>query len=197
MIAPGQLVRWLLRQPDRPQRGHYAIVEAATGDTATIRLDNGDRHTVNTKTIFVLPEEYAVKISKLFPSKYVKAADLGNKPVTLTIKTLKVETLGHGAEQEQKPVLYFEKATKGLVLNRTNAMTIASLYGDESEEWVGKRVTLFATTVRAFGKTQDTIRVKEEVPAQPRPQAQAAPHVEEAEIDDAEDVLDSADEAQA
>ena len=138
-----------------------------------------------------------MNIHELFPSKYVKAGDLNGKPVTLTIKALQIETLGHGQEQERKPVLYFEKASKGLVLNRTNGMTIAGLYGPETSDWIGKRITIFATQIRAFGKLQDTIRVKEEIPAQPKPQT-VAPQVEEAnEIDDAEDVLDPTDEAAA
>jgi hypothetical protein len=131
-----------------------------------------------------------MKISQLFPSKYVKAADLNGKTVTLTIAKLVVEELGHGTERERKPVLYFQKATKGLVLNRTNAMTIAGLYGDESDEWTGKRISIYPTRIRAFGAMQDTIRVREEIPAQPRPLAVATPIEEAAEIDDAEDVTD-------
>lgn len=131
-----------------------------------------------------------MKISQLFPSKYVKAADLNGKTVILTIAKLVIEELGHGAEKERKPVLYFQKATKGLVLNRTNAMTIAGLYGDESDDWSGKRIAIYPTRIRAFGAMQDTIRVREEIPAQPRPMAQAAQVEEAAEIDDAEDVTD-------
>lgn len=135
-----------------------------------------------------------MKISQLFPSKYVKAADLNGKTVTLTIAKLVVEELGPsghpGAEKERKPVLYFQKATKGLVLNRTNAMTIVGLYGDESDDWGGKRISIYPTRIRAFGAMQDTIRVREEIPAQPRPMAQAVQVEEAAEIDDAEDVTD-------
>jgi len=131
-----------------------------------------------------------MKISQLFPSKYVKAGDLSGKTVTLTIAKLVVEELGHGAEKERKPVLYFQKATKGLVLNRTNAMTIAGLYGDEADEWPGKRISIYPTRIRAFGAMQDTIRVREEIPAQPKPMAQAGQIEEAAEIDDVEDVTD-------
>ena len=131
-----------------------------------------------------------MKISQLVPSKYVKAADLNGKTVTLIIAKLVLEELGHGAEKERKAVLYFQKATKGLVLNRTNAMTIASLYGDESDEWAGKRISIYPTRIRAFGAMQDTIRVREEIPAQPRPQSANLAVEEAAEIDDAEDVTD-------
>jgi hypothetical protein len=134
-----------------------------------------------------------MKISDLFPSKYVKAADLNGKPFTLAIKKLVIEEMGHGNEKEKKPVLYFSNAAKGLVLNRTNAMIIANLYGDESDGWVGKRVTIYPTKVRAFGQMQDCIRVREEIPAQPKPQQQTQ-QVEESAIDDMEDVVDHADE---
>ena len=138
-----------------------------------------------------------MKMSQAFPSKFVKPADLNGKHVTLTIAKIVIEQLGHGAEAERKPVVYFLKATKGLVLNRTNAMTLVGMYGDESDDWVGKRVTLFATRIRAFGTMQDTIRVKDEVPPVAKAPASAqatgnpqAPVEEELEIDDEEDVTD-------
>lgn len=132
-----------------------------------------------------------MRVSALFPSKYVKAGDLNGKTVTLTIAKLVVEELGHGAEKERKPILYFQKATKGLVLNRTNAMTIANLYGDEADEWTGKRISIYPTKVRAFGTMQDAIRVREEIPAQPRPIAQAVEVEEPSGIDDDEDLADT------
>jgi hypothetical protein len=131
-----------------------------------------------------------MRMSDIFPSKYVKAADLQGRTVTLTIKELRVEEmLNHGNEKERKPVLYFERATKGLVLNRTNAMAIVTLYGDESDDWVGQRISIYPTRVKAFGAMQDAIRVKEEIPAQPKPVATAAA-IEEPTIDDDEDVTD-------
>lgn len=130
-----------------------------------------------------------MKISKLFPSKYVKALELNGKTVTLTIAKLVIEELGHGKDAERKPVLYFQKATKGLILNATNAKTIAALYGDESDDWTGKSIAIYPDRVRAFGKMHDVIRVREEIPAQPKPSQQAAV-VEENVIDDMEDVTD-------
>lgn len=132
-----------------------------------------------------------MKISDVFPSKYVKAADLNGRTVTLTIKSLAFEDmLNHANEKERKPVLYFERATKGMVLNRTNAMTIVGLYGDESDDWIGQRISIYPTRVRAFGTLQDAIRVREEIPAQPKPVAVAV-QVEEPSIDDDEDVADN------
>ncbi len=132
-----------------------------------------------------------MRMSDIFPSKYVKAADLQGRTVTLAIKELRVEEMGHGTEKERKPVLYFERATKGLVLNRTNAMIIAGLYGDESDDWLGKRISLYPARVKAFGEMQDCIRVREEIPASPKPVATAAQVEETTGLDDDEDVADN------
>ena len=131
-----------------------------------------------------------MKISTIFPSKYVAAEDLNGKPITLTITTCTLEEMqSHDNQKVSKPVVYFAKATKGLVLNRTNATIIADLYGDETDAWTGKRITIYPTRVKAFGKTVDAIRVREEVPAQPKPAPVNVP-VEEPTIDDVEDRID-------
>lgn len=75
-----------------------------------------------------------------------------------------MEEMGQGAEKESKPVLYFEKAKKGMILNATAARTIAALYGDESDDWIGQRIMIYPTTVNAFGKLNHVIRVKPQRP---------------------------------
>lgn len=135
-----------------------------------------------------------MKISQVFPSKYVAAADLNGKTVALTIKTVTMEEMTtHDSKKVQKPVVWFEKATKGFVLNLTNAKIIAALYGDETDDWTGKRIAIYPTRVKAFGQMQDCIRVREEIPAQPKPTAQAAAVEEPSGIDDDEDVTDHVD----
>lgn len=130
-------------------------------------------------------------ISKVFPSKYVAAADLNGKTVTLTIKTVTMEEMiTHDNKKANKPVVWFEKATKGFVLNLTNAKIIAHLYGDDTDLWTGSRISIYPTRIKAFGQMQDAIRVREEVPATAKPVA-TAPQVEErTDIDDDEDVTD-------
>jgi len=129
-------------------------------------------------------------IREMFPSKYLKGEDLQGREVTVTIKEMKVERLGAGPDKdkEDKPVLYFERATKSLILNRTNALVIAELYGPETAAWRGKRVTLYSERLRAFGKTHDAIRVKAEKPVEAT--KAAAPPPEPALAADPEDMLD-------
>lgn len=135
-----------------------------------------------------------MKMSQVFPTRFLTASDLGGKSYTLTIREVKMEEMqSHDSKTVIKPVCWFSNAQKGFVLNVTNARTIVALYGDESDDWKGKRITIFATRVKAFGKLEDAIRVKEEVPAEPMPTAKAA-HIEEAsDLDDLDDLMDYED----
>lgn len=132
-----------------------------------------------------------MNINSIFPSKYVKASDLGDKLVTVTIKSAVMEELGYGAEKERKLVVYFEKATKGLILNRTNAMIIGLMYTPETDNWAGNSIILYSARVKAFGSWHDAVRVKEQIP----PRNVGAARVPEAmtetpPLDDEDDVLD-------
>lgn len=105
-----------------------------------------------------------MKMSEAFPSKYLRAADLQDRQHTLTMKLVQKETI---ADDEKKPVLYFEKIAKGLVLNKTNAKTISNSYGDDSDGWEGKPLTLFTAMVDYRGDQVEAIRVRVPKPAAP------------------------------
>lgn len=102
----------------------------------------------------------------LFPSDYLAAVEFKGRDVTLTIaKVAREELQMKGGVKEKKVVVYFAKTEKKLVLNKTNADSIAQLYGTQAEAWVGKRVTLFPTTTQCGREVVDCIRVRETVPA--------------------------------
>ena len=98
-------------------------------------------------------------ISAAFPSKYLKSSDIGNKTWKLKIASVKIENVGSDAE-EHKPVLYFEGAQKGMVLNKTNAEAIAYVHGDETDNWLGKEIEVFTMMVQYQGRSQPGIRVR-------------------------------------
>ena len=116
-----------------------------------------------------------MKISAAYPSPYIRAADLDGTPRTLTIRTCVLEELGQGNDKQTKPVLYFEKAQKALVLNVTNATEIAAAYGDETGGWEGKPVEVYPTQVQFKGKLVDGIRVRIQPEAKPEKEPDAAP----------------------
>lgn len=101
-------------------------------------------------------------VDLMFPSKYLKAADFQGKEVTLTVATVKRDTLqlATGAK-EQKYVLSFVETDKMFVLNKTNAKAIAAALNEpKAVKWPGQKITLYPTTCDAFGKKTDCIRAK-------------------------------------
>lgn len=111
-----------------------------------------------------------MRVSSAFPSQYLRAADLQERAVRVTMNHITMEDIG----SDNKPVLYFTGKEKGLVLNKTNANNIANVYGDETDGWAGKEIELFPTIVDFQGKSVDAIRVR--VPrAKPAAATTAAP----------------------
>ena len=102
----------------------------------------------------------------MFPTQFLASEEFLDKDVTLTIRDVKIDNLRMAdGGAEDKPVLMFKKTDKKLVLNKTNATTIAKLHGSEARGWVGKTITLFPTECQAFGKTVSCIRVRPKTPA--------------------------------
>lgn len=67
-------------------------------------------------------------------------------------------------EKVAKQVLYFKEDVQKMIVNITNANTVANLYGTHPDQWIGKQIQIYATPVKAFGKTQDALRIRDFVP---------------------------------
>ncbi len=108
----------------------------------------------------------------LFPGKYLKASDVKDRgSVSLTIRELVPREKIEGGSGDVKPVLYFERTKRGLVLNKTNATAIAELYGDDYSSWPGKVVTLVVRRVDFQGRYVDALRIEMPQGTPQRPQA--------------------------
>ena len=97
-----------------------------------------------------------MKLNDLFPSRFLKAEDLKGRDVKLHIKGVSVEDLGG----ERKAVMEFLSTEKQMVLNKTNASTIAAMFGDDLDGWAGNEITLYPDKVAFQGKLVDAIRVR-------------------------------------
>ena len=76
-----------------------------------------------------------------------------------------IQTIKNKAgKDENVPVILFNNAPP-MVLNITNTKTIASLYGDLYNQWVGKSIQVYATKVKAFGAVTTALRVRPVIPA--------------------------------
>jgi len=100
-------------------------------------------------------------VDLMFPSRYLKAADLQEKPMSLTIKQVFRDQvrMTNGAVTE-KYILRFKETEKELILNKTNAKAIAKLLREpKAVNWAGSVIVLKPTTCEAFGEIVDCIRV--------------------------------------
>lgn len=97
-----------------------------------------------------------MKISGAFPSRYLRAADLQGKQAAVVMSHVTMETIG----DDERPVLYFKGKDKGLVLNKTNANTIADMFGDDTQDWRDGEILLFETSVEFQGKIMAGIRCR-------------------------------------
>ena len=114
----------------------------------------------------------ALDYRSLYDSEYIGHWDLEGRDVVVTIEKVSGgELVGNGGRKSRKPILYFAGKQKGMVCNKTNGRTIASLYGPKVESWAGKRITLFTSTARdpSSGSEVECIRVRPQVPPPPKP----------------------------
>ena len=105
-----------------------------------------------------------------FLSEYISAAEIIGKTPTLTISKVtleKVESMSKddaaAGKMKDRVVVYFaeSKSGRGWLLNRTNAECLRAMFGSrETNDWLGKRLTLMTQKVRVGPKMDDGIRVK-------------------------------------
>ena len=98
-------------------------------------------------------------IRNLFPKKYLDEPALGGQPRRVVIASVVVEQIGSDPP-ESKPVVRFAGLTLGLVLNKTNAATIAQSLGFNTDAWVGATLELRSEMVQFRGQVKPAIRVR-------------------------------------
>jgi hypothetical protein len=99
----------------------------------------------------------------MFDREYVGSWDLKGDTV-VTIAKVEGKELTSQRGKNKKPVIYFSNTEKAFVCNKTNGKAIAGMYGNKTEDWVGKKITLYPTTTSAGGETVDCIRVRPTIP---------------------------------
>lgn len=84
-----------------------------------------------------------MKTNTVFDSKYLTAADLNGQDVTVTISAAElIELDSKGRGKERKILLSFAGKQKHMICNKTNCRTVEKLYGDETDNWIGQRITI-------------------------------------------------------
>jgi hypothetical protein len=103
-------------------------------------------------------KEPHMRVSEMYPSKYLSAADLQGREHVVEIDRVVEEEIGR--DRVSKQLMYFRGRTKALVLNKTIVRAVAEFLDDETDEWRGQRVTLFPTTTQVGDEVKPCVRVK-------------------------------------
>lgn len=80
---------------------------------------------------------------ELYPGRFLKAADLKGKKVTLTLADVDLEELEGDDGKKTKCIISFQGKQKKLVACKTNGLCIKEMFGKDIANWIGKRVTMF------------------------------------------------------
>ena len=117
------------------------------------------------------PEEEMPTVSEIYPSEWLKAADLAGRAVTVTIASVEVRSFdARSGKEEKKLVVSFTGAQKRLVCNVTQARAIAAAAGsDDTDNWPGTRIQLRPDRTK---QNQDTITVSAAPARQPAAEQQ-------------------------
>ena len=91
-------------------------------------------------------KEKPMRKNEALPSKYLNAADVGSGTFKLTIVSVVMEKMEN--DGAMKPVMSFQGAQKTMPINATNWDNMASVYGDESDNWVGKQIEMYTEATR-------------------------------------------------
>lgn len=102
---------------------------------------------------------------KLTNQDYIGAYALTpGEDLTVTIKSARREMVKSNGGREQECLVVTLEKQKPLILNATNAKTIAKLYGNFIENWAGKQITLYASTTQLAGETVECLRIRSTEP---------------------------------
>ena len=96
-----------------------------------------------------------------YGSKYLSAADLGDKKIRTRIGKIRKETMRQqsGAERP-KFVLYFTTLDKPMVLNSTNKIALVERLGGVPADWIGAEIGLYTENTQFAGKPVKGLRLR-------------------------------------
>jgi hypothetical protein len=93
-----------------------------------------------------------------FPSNFLKADDLDDGPMTLTISDIRPEKMQDG---NSKPCVFFKEDKRALVLNVTNKNSLVMLSKSKNpRDAIGLRVMLVQVEAEYQGKPCKALRIR-------------------------------------
>ena len=116
-----------------------------------------------------------MKLNDAYPSQFLTAEDLDGKDIAITIAEIELEEIGQGHDKSKKLVIGMTGKKKRFVVNKTNANTIAKvLDSDDTDDWIGQRITIGPREVEFQGNMVWSIRVSLKKPVSQQAKGAAA-----------------------
>lgn len=85
-------------------------------------------------------------------SKYLAKEDVGEAGKNLTIKGFTRETVGHGADADERTVMHFTEEVKPMVINKTNMARLGVITKARTAgEAAGKKINVYNDPMIEFG----------------------------------------------
>lgn len=80
----------------------------------------------------------------LHPGRFIKSQEFKGEDVTYTIASITLEDFeDENKKVKTKGTIAFKEITKLWIINRTNSDCLKGMWGKETDNWIGKRVTLY------------------------------------------------------
>jgi len=100
-------------------------------------------------------------LNDCYGSKYLSAADLGDKKIRTRIAKIRKEPMRQQSGTERpKFVIYFTNLDKPMVLNATNKIALVDALGSLPADWIGAEVGIYAENTQFAGKPVKGLRLR-------------------------------------
>jgi hypothetical protein len=109
------------------------------------------------------------EVRDMIQSKFLRKEDI-DEDIVVSINDVTLEDMP-GDSDEKRWVMQFRELPKGLVLNTTTIRVCEKAYGSSTDDWIGKKVTLFVDPNVAFkGQVVGGLRLRPRKAPTPKPQ---------------------------
>jgi hypothetical protein len=93
-----------------------------------------------------------MKMTKYAGASFIGVDDVQDGPIRGTAAAVDLGSF-------DKPVITFSNGMK-FSLNKTNVSTLIEAFGDDSDDWIGEKVELYAGTIRFKNEDQPAVLVR-------------------------------------
>ncbi len=106
-----------------------------------------------------------MKVSDMFPNKWLTGEDLQGKAVPVEIDVVTREKMRlPGKPEEEAYVLHFKGKDKGLRLGKQLCESIVLATGcEDTDDWRGKKIVIFPVPMTVAGRAVTAIRARKAV----------------------------------